>query len=297
MPRLSNVHLYPYAGSPTAPWAVGRPPAPPYDDAAHDFDAAARTARRVAEGIGRRLLLAGVESKRGSYRIMMRHLAEADAVYVDPSIAFARDGFLGSIQPAAGFRLLLPEQRAEVLTRAVEECLRPLADREGWRAQLEGAVSELRDADFACAWASIWKSTRDRKLKVRLAAELADDGYGRWWIDIADSQGEHLRSTERMFGWVSIENFERMAKWMTFDAPRTLVVPSGSAALDVTTRIDLDTAAVVREGQEASADDKVLSYPGEPGRSTPEIVVEVVRDKEKLKVVGRADGTSVAERV
>lgn len=289
------MHVYPYSGWPEKPWGLGRDAVAPFDPDALDLDAAARTARRVTEELTRRLQAAGVESKRGSYQISMRSVAESDGVEVDPSIRFARDGFLGSIKPPRGFRLLLPEQRAGSIAAAVQENLRPLAVKEGWEDELDQAARAARDVDFECSWTSEWKSTRDRTLKARLSVTLADDGYGRWLIEVANSEGEHLRRTERMFGWTWLSNFQKMAKTMAFSEPHTLVVGRESMFLGVATSIDLDTAVARHEGNDVGVGEVVLSYPGEPGRPSPAVVSEVVADLVRYRVVRRDDGTAVSE--
>lgn len=295
MPRIRDVHVYPYSGWPDRPWSAGSEMSAPFEPDVLDLDAAARSARRVTEELTRRLRAADIESKRGSYRIFMRSVSETNAVEVDPSIRFARDGFLGSIKPPRGFSLLLPDQRAEAIASAVSENLQPLAALEGWDDELNRVIGAAREAQYDCSWVSDWKSTRDRSLRARLAVTIEDDGYGRWLIEVANAGGELLRSTERMFGWAWLSNFEKMAKTMAFSGPHTLVVDRESMFLGVATSIDLDTAVVWHEGDDVGVGDVVLSYPGEPGRPSPAVVSEVVADLVRHRVVRRDDGTAVSE--
>jgi|GEM_PF-3524812 len=272
MARLRDVFFYPYSGWPQFPWSEGRNAQPPYSTDILDRDAAARSSRAVTEALSRRLAAYQIETRRRGYGINILDQMRDSGVEATPLPKYAKDGFAGRVELTRGFRLLLPVQRAEVLTEVAYLCLLPLAREEGWDAALEAAVASVRD-DYRCTWTSAWRRTPDRKRAVRLTVEMADDGYGRWHLEIGSLDGTVDLITPTLMGWTWIENFERMAKDMRFDADGRLVIGRGSQFLSGVTTIDVATGEVI--GDEASiyaeGDTAPLNYPGEPGHASPTV--------------------------
>ncbi|MGV8885626.1 MAG: hypothetical protein ACOH1T_08585 [Microbacteriaceae bacterium] len=272
MARLRNVYIYPYSGWPNFPWDEGRDARPPYSSAISDRDAAARSARAATEALSTELTEEQITSRRTSYRFMILNEPHPTDVEVEPHPEWAKDGFLGHIRICDGFRNLLPPQRAAVMAEAVYLGLRELALEENWLAPLDAAMNRVRAIDYRCLWMSSWKSSPDRVHSVRIVMELADDGYGRWHVEIGKGGVVH-RSTAELSGWTWVKNFEFMAKEMRFDERGHLVVGRGSGFLHAVTTIDIATGAVLSdEPAEPYARNSVrLSYPGMPGIPVPPV--------------------------
>jgi hypothetical protein len=300
MPVLKDVHFYPYSGSSTRPWGVpgGQDARPPFTAAVHNIDAAARSSRRVTEQLSMSLHELGVTAPRASYRIFLAHQGETNSVRVLNEIGprYVKEFFLGNVEVPNGFRTLAPDLRAELLTDAVSAKLLPIARAGQWEQQLDRAVSDLRASGYRCEWTSPWKTSPDRKLRVRIVVAFADDGYGRWQVQIAEPGGEILRETAPILGWTWISNFQAMAKQMRFAARDVLEVGSGSGFMTGLTSIDLATAAVIGIGYLASAEEGMLTYPG-VATSIPVPHVEVLEHERPRYRIVQENGISRAELI
>jgi len=270
--QLKTLYLYPYSGWEEVPWGQGRGDRGPYDDATLDLDATARTSRRVFEAVNVGLRDLGIDSRRSSYSMSIWHSKSAD-VEVDPDLRYFTQGFVGGIAIPSGFRFVEPDLRAEVLLACMSTTIHALGDREGWDSTaVDRVVADFRSSGYKCEWTGPWRSTRDRKLRVRMSMRLADDGYGRWRLNVAtkDSEDPFLQ-TEEVLGWTWVDNFIRSSKSMKFVSPSTLLVGSGSGILNRTVTVNIETGEVHRR----EPDPLPLSYPGDPSRAVraPKIVV------------------------
>ncbi len=197
-------------------------------------------------------------------------------IEVGADIAFAREGFLGRVLISRGFHRLLPAGRAALLSEVVHRNLVPLADAEGWRETLDQAVERFRESGYECRWTSPWKAARDGRHQVRLSMRMADDGYGRWKVEVADLTGAVLRASAELPGWTWVENYQIMAKEMWFDPDGHLVVGRGSSFIGHITAIDIDTGSVIDAKSNHGSGALSLSYPGEPGQKLPLVVDEEI---------------------
>lgn len=274
--KFRTVHLFPYSGWPEWPWEAGRDSVGPFDDDVLDRDAAAKSARAVTEAISLQLQSAAVVSRRASYMINILSKPGESNVEVGADITFAREGFLGRVLISRGFHRLPPTERAALLSEVVHRNLAPLADAEGWRDTLDQSVEHVRASGFECRWTSPWKSTPDRQRQVRLTMKMADDGYGRWKVEVADLAGEVLRESPELSGWTWVENYQIMAKEMHFDPDGHLIVGRGSGFIGHVTAIDLDSGSVVLAKSNHGTGAIALSYPGQLGQSVPLVVDEEI---------------------
>jgi len=274
--RFRTVHIYPYSGWPQWPWEVGRDAPGPFDDDVLDRDAAARSARAVTEAISLALQSRSVQSRRSTYSIHLVQRHGAADIEVGTDLAFARHGFLGRVLISRGFRELLPEDRAAILLDVVGRNLAPLADAEGWRDTLDRVLDDVRAGGFECSWVSSWKRSPDHQHQVRIVARIADDGFGRWRVQISDSTGTVVRESPELVGWTWVENFQKMAKEMRFDTARRLVIGRGSMFMDDVTTIDVGSADVIDERSSRGEDGIPLRYPGLSGKSRPRVIDEIV---------------------
>lgn len=270
------MHIYPYSGWPQWPWEAGRDAPGPFDDHLLDRDAAARSARAVTEAISLALQSKSVQSRRSTYSINLLQQGGSADIEVGANLAFAKQGFLGRVLISRGFRELQPQQRAAILSEVVHRSLAPLADAEGWRDTLDQAVDHVRAGGFECDWVSAWKPSPDHQHQVRIVTRIADDGFGRWRVQISDPTGIVLRESPDLLGWTWVENFQKMAKDMRFDTEGHLVVGRGSMFMDDVTTIDVASAAVINEQSSRDGDATPLRYPGRPGQSLPGVIDEIV---------------------
>ena len=137
-------------------------------------------------------------------------------IEVGADLTDIRSGFLGRVLISRGFHRLLPIDRAAVMAEVVERSLIPLAESEGWLHSLERAMRRVGHDDFVCVWESPWKRTPDLRHQVRIKVWVADDGYGRWRVQVANLENDVLRQTPEILGWTWVDNFVRMAKQMRF---------------------------------------------------------------------------------
>ena len=94
---------------------------------------------------------------------------------------------------------------------------------------------------------------------------MSDDGFGRWRVQISDSTGTVLRKTPELLGWTSVENFQKMAQDMRFDAEGRLIMGRGSMFMDNVTTFDVGSGAVISDRSTQGGDVIPLRYPGIPG--------------------------------
>ncbi|MDQ1576078.1 MAG: hypothetical protein QOH55_1228 [Microbacteriaceae bacterium] len=272
MARLKNFYLYPYSGWEEIPWGEARGSVGPYGDETLDLDAAARTSRRVFEAVSFGMGALGVDSRRSSYGLGS-FASEGSSVELHQNFRSSAEGFLGNVGIPKGFRFLAPNLRAELLLGALSVTIDTLATHEGWDpAAARSVVAKFRDSAYACMWSSGWKSSRDRKLRVQITMRLADDGYSRWKLVVADAHSEEVaRQTEEVLGWTWIENCMRSFKSMKFVSSRVLEVGSGSGILNRTVKVDIETGQV----QRVAPDPVPLSYPGDHARlaDVPKLIV------------------------
>lgn len=217
----------------------------------------------MTEAISRALGQHNLISPVGSYRLFAEQGTDQDLGLM--MMRLDRDPSLGSLQIPPGFRHLGPQVRAGLIADATEAALLLLASHAGWDAQIvKDSVQRTRDEQFSCEWVGPWKSTRDRKSRVRLQGRIVDDGYGRWQIAVADrtSTDPCLLTKERL-GWTWLSNFERASKSMRFTTPTVLELAVGSDMLPEPVQVDISTGAI--KGH--SRDPRPTSYPGDPRRS------------------------------
>ena len=255
MAGFRDVHLFPYSGWYRQPWGLP-------DTFSLDVDAAARTARRVTEAISRELTSLGVTSPVSSYRL---HSWKGSSNDLELERVRAPQGpFLGRLFIPRGFRFLDPQVRATVLAEATEAALGGLAESTGWNTHaVSDAVQAVKDDDFTCAWVGPWKSTRDRKRRVRLQGRIHDDGYGRWRLVVAaKSADEPILETIDVLGWTWLANFDHAAKSMRFVSADVISVTSGSDMLPEPLQIDITTGKILRR----KSNPRPITYPGKPRR-------------------------------
>ena len=268
MAKLKTIGTYPYSGWHESPWTSGRNSASSEQEVA--VDAAARTARRVIEPISWLVRNAEIVARRSGYRIMILE-ADDENFGVNLSVRPA-DAFLGHFFVPLGFQHVQPSERAALIGEGTVILFTALSEVEGWDPeQALASIRELQQRNYEFEWRSEWKSTRDRRHRVQLVARLADDGYSRWKVRVADGKSnDALIETEEFLGWTWIENAEKAAKAMKFVAPNLLEVPSGSGFWPQVATINIDTGEVRRTVDEPTP----LLYPGS-GESwpTPKLVV------------------------
>jgi len=216
------------------------------------------------------LITQEITSRRASYRFGLIEEPHTSAVEVEPHPEWAKDGFLGHIMISEGFRNLLPLQRAAAMAEAVYLGIRPLALEESWAPDLDAAMDRVRANGYRCSWTSAWKRAPDRKRAVRIVVEIADDGYGRWRVEVG-ADGFVDRSTIELPGWTWMKNFQTMAKEMRFDEKGHLIVGRGSGFLNTVTTIDISTGEILSDKPTGPFDSTSLTYPGMPGISSPSI--------------------------
>jgi hypothetical protein len=272
MAQLRNFHLYPYSGAEETPWHWGRDIAMPYDDATLDQDSAARTSRRVFEDVSAGLTSLGIASRRSSYRLFAVE-SQSNEVEVRANRRLYANGAIGHIGIPAGFHLLEPDGRAEVLLQSLSAAFKVLASFESRDAhQIDSLIEKSRERGYRCTWASPWRLSRSRKRKIQMLMRLADDGYGRWHLVIADVEsGAVLMETEEVLGWTWVENYVRAFKAMKFVSANVVEVGIGSTMFTRTVEVDIETGEIRR----AQPDPVPIVYPGVSSRVSrlPAVVV------------------------
>ena len=256
MAGFRDVHLFPYSGWHRRPWGLP-------DTLSLDVDAAARTARRVTEAISREVASLGLTSAASSYRLVCWR-GRTGQLELE-RVRAPRDLFLGRLYIPRGFRFLDPQVRAALIADATEAALGGIVETAGWDSRaLSDALKAVRNEDFACTWVGPWKSTRDRKRRVRLQGRIHDDGYGRWRLVVA-SKGSEMPITETadVLGWTWLTNFDHAARSMRFVSADVVSVTSGSDMFPDPVGVNITTGEILRR----KPDPRPTMYPGKPRRA------------------------------
>jgi len=118
---------------------------------------------------------------------MILETTDSDAIHISViEEQFGEGGEVGHIDVPNGFEFLSADRRASLVLEAVHGVVRRLGELRGWDLR---AIDRARDGVIAggyrYSWTGPWKSSPNRKKRVRLRAELPDDGCGRLHFEFA----------------------------------------------------------------------------------------------------------------
>lgn len=203
------------------------------EDAGPAVNAFLRTSRRVCERYSEGLAAAKVQARHGEVRMFVE---DGDPGMAEVLVLIPLDPVSEGFESAralipAGAEELSPAARAVLVLDVVVAAMRRLAAVRGWDlAGLESAREHVIDHGYGFEMAGPWRSSPDRKLRVRPVARVGDDGWSSVRYEVVDSRsGEFLgftdpaadeftfaRSLSRSFKnhqWVGPRSIERTAFW------------------------------------------------------------------------------------
>jgi hypothetical protein len=209
---IRDFWFWPSTGSPQDPW----------DDAG--VDAFARTARSVCESVRDHLVSRQLQAKHREIRF---GCVEGNARAQTIEATVSEGGWIGgALYVPKRFAELNLSARVGVIEMTVAAILREIGNRSGWPQETATeVVSEIAAAGFAFEWTSDWKSSRNRRRRVRAVYRLTPHaGYGQCSLELEDRErGTFYSPAFEAFS--TLEGFRRSAKtlrWLNADEVRFL---------------------------------------------------------------------------
>jgi hypothetical protein len=261
------------------------------DDESPEADSFDRTSMRVCAAFSREIQSLGISANSSEIRFFADR---GDISEVSVSIAERyHEGFeSGRISVPVGFHLLNPTVRAGLVSGAVEVGVTKLAQLRGWDVgAIAAAMNRVRAHGYKYEWEGPWKSSPNRQRKVRLTAELLDDGFARIRAEIVRATDQTSRVTAPILGGTSQQSLDRAAKSLKWDGSERFAFWNGFRSLaEVFADVDASTGDV-----KLSVEPPVpLPNNGEENASelvVPRVVLEETPD---FEFTGGAGPTSVA---
>jgi hypothetical protein len=269
--RLSTIEFWPATGFIDQPW-VDHP----------GEDAFVKTATRVCERFSEALRDAPPEAqitnRVSSIRLFTgRHgasnqrqpdpQADADGVLVE-AILDPPSGFeMVRVTLPSGIENLTAHQRARLVLDVITAAAGRLAEARGWhRAPLDAARQHVIDHGYGYTAVSPWKTSRSRRHRARCAFAMADDGFGRLTLQVAEAGNDALLANAGPYlAYSTREGFTRSVRTLRWTSATSVeVVPFIDLLGRATSRVTLDLAgkqttapdaAAVTEPQETSQGD------------------------------------------
>lgn len=228
MARFTMVEFWPATGSFDRPWL---------DDPGQD--AFAKTATRVCERFSEALRDAPdggqINSRVGSLRLFTHHHEDRRAaepaagtgsvlveVSLDPPYGYESSGvFLPD-----GIEHLAAQDRAHLVLEVICGAAGRLAEARGWDGQvLAAARQHVIDNDYCYAVVGPWKANRSRSHRARCVLDLADDGFGRLTLEVAEAGSEQVALSAGPFvSFSTREGFMRSLRTLRWTSARTVTV-------------------------------------------------------------------------
>ncbi|WP_267419181.1 MULTISPECIES: hypothetical protein [unclassified Curtobacterium] len=239
MPKLRRIAFWPTAGSLSDPWFEE----PERSDVA--LDRFLRASRSPAEAFSALLEDEAVDTPHSSSIGFTGRAHDGPDVTVLVERSFHRGGEEGGV-------ILIPMR----LREASSEVIRVLAG----EALVAGAVgvaelralemsrvlraaASLRQAQYRFAFTGPWKSSRDRKTRVRLEARIADDGFARLCLRVARDGAVNLSA--EFIGSTTIESIRRASRSVRWISSEHVQVDSGAVFDAHQIEVTVSTGAVV----------------------------------------------------
>jgi hypothetical protein len=275
--QLSTIEFWPATGFIDQPWV---------DDAGED--AFVKTATRVCERFSEALRDAPPEARItnrvSSIRLFTgRHGAsnqrqpdpqvDADSVLVE-AILDPPSGFeMVRVTVPSGIENLTAQQRARLVLDVITAATGRLAEARGWhRAPLDAARRHVIDHGYGFTAVSPWKSSRSRRHRARCAFAMADDGFGRLTLQVADvANGSLIATAGPYLAYSTREGYTRSVRTLRWTSATSVeVVPFIDLLGRATSTVTLDLAgeqttapdaAAVTEPHEKSQGDAAAALP------------------------------------
>jgi hypothetical protein len=261
------------------------------DDESPEADSFDRTSMRVCAAFSREIQSSDISANSSEIRFFA-DLGDLPEISVSIAERYYEGFESGRISVPAGFHLLSPTVRASLVADAVEVGVTKLAQLRGWDIEaVAAAMNRVRASGYRFEWEGPWKSSPSRQWKVRLTAELLDDGFARIRSEIARSAGQTSFLTSPILGGTSQQSLDRAAKSLRWDGSERFAFWNGFRSVDeVIAEVDALTGDV-KLSTEPPAPLLNAGAPDASGLAVPRVVLE---DPPDFRFMGGAGPTSAA---